>query len=80
MIDYRVIVTVDGAPGPNRPPVTGTEILIEQLTPGKNYSVILSARIYYLVVSSSQQGKCAKRLKVTAVNKEASRNILKSCG
>ena len=42
MIDYRVIVT--GAPGPNRPSVTGIETLIEQLTPGKNYTVILSAR------------------------------------
>ena len=42
VIDYRVIV--DGAPGPNRPPVTDTETLITQLTPGKSYSVILSAR------------------------------------
>ena len=42
MIDYRVIV--DGAPGKDRPPVTGTETLIEQLMPGKSYSVILSAR------------------------------------
>ena len=42
MIDYRVIV--DGAPGKNRPLVTGTEILVEQLMPGKSYSVILSAR------------------------------------
>ena len=42
VIDYRVIV--DGAPGKNRPPVTGTETLIEQLMPGKSYSVILSAR------------------------------------
>ena len=44
MIDYRVIIIVDSAPGPNRPPVTGTEILIEQLAPGKIYTVILSAR------------------------------------
>ena len=44
MIDYRVIITVNGAPGPNRPPVTGTETLIDQLTPGKSYTVILSAR------------------------------------
>ena len=42
MIDYRVIV--DGAPEKNRPQVTGTETLIEQLTPGKSYSVILSTR------------------------------------
>ena len=42
VIDYRVIV--DGASGKNRPPVTGTETLIEQLMPGKSYSVILSAR------------------------------------
>ena len=44
MIDYRVIIIVNGAPRPNRPPVTGTEILVEQLTPGKSYTVILSAR------------------------------------
>ena len=44
VIEYRVIIIVDGAPGPNPPPVTGAEILIEQLTPGKSYTVILSAR------------------------------------
>ena len=42
VMDYRLIV--DGAPRPNRPPVIGTETFIEQLTPGKNYTVILSAR------------------------------------
>ena len=44
MIEYRVIIIVDGAPGLNQPPVAGTEILIGQLTPGRTYTVILFAR------------------------------------
>ena len=42
MIDYRVIV--DGAPGLNQASVTDTETLVDQLTPEKSYTVILSAR------------------------------------
>ena len=42
VIDYSVIVT--GASQPNRPQVTGTEALIEELKPGKSYTVILTAR------------------------------------